>query len=110
MTPEIDITAFAAAHAERATVIDVREPYEYVMGHVAGARLMPMTQVPAHLAELPRGERLYVICQSGHRSHTVATWLRNAGLDAVSVAAGTAGWLRAGHPVVRGMQADESAA
>jgi rhodanese-related sulfurtransferase len=110
LTLEIDISEFAAAHLEGAAVIDVREPYEYVTGHVAGARLIPMGQVPAHLGELPRDERLYVICQSGNRSYTVAAWLCNAGFDAVSVAAGTAGWLRAGHPVIRGMQADESVA
>ena len=39
---EVDLEAFAAAHADGATVIDVREPGEYVGGHVPGAVLMPM--------------------------------------------------------------------
>lgn len=110
MVPEIDIAAFAAAHADGAFVIDVREPYEYVSGHVPGALLVPMARVHASIGELPRAERVYVICQSGNRSYTAAGWLRSAGIDAVSVAAGTGGWLRQGRPVVVGPRADNSAA
>ena len=42
---EIDRPAFAAAHADGALVIDVREPMEYLAGHVPGARLIPMGQL-----------------------------------------------------------------
>jgi hypothetical protein len=48
---EVDLPAFAAAHAGGATVIDVREPYEYTAGHVPGARLVPMEQLPRHADE-----------------------------------------------------------
>ena len=34
---EVDLTVFAAAHRDGAVVIDVREPDEYVAGHVPGA-------------------------------------------------------------------------
>lgn len=110
MVPEIEVAAFATAHADGALVIDVREPYEYLTGHVPGARLVPMARVHASISELPRTERVYVICQSGNRSYTAAGWLRTAGIDAVSVATGTGGWLRQGHAVVVGPRADESAA
>jgi Rhodanese-like domain len=33
----------AAAHAGGAVMIDVREPYEYLAGHVPGAQSVPMT-------------------------------------------------------------------
>lgn len=110
MVPEVDPAAFAAAHADGAFVIDVREPYEYIAGHVPGAVLVPMAFVHGRLADLPRERRVYVICATGNRSLAAAQWMRTAGVDAVSVAAGTLGWLRLGKPVVTGHEPDESVA
>jgi rhodanese-related sulfurtransferase len=110
VVPEIDLPAFAAAQADGAFVLDVREPFEYVAGHVPGAVLLPMAYVRAQLGELPKGGRIYVICASGNRSLTAAGWLRAAGIDAVSVAGGTGGWTSQGRPVVRGRHADQSVA
>ncbi len=87
-----------------ATVVDVREPGEYVRGHVPGATLVPLAQLPARLAEVERSDRVYVVCASGNRSQVGADVLRAAGYDAVSVAGGTSGWQRGGHPVVAGQQ------
>jgi rhodanese-related sulfurtransferase len=36
-----------------ALVVDVREPSEYLAGHVPGAKLLPLAAVPARLGELP---------------------------------------------------------
>ena len=102
MVKEVDVHTFAAAHADGALVIDVREPHEYVSGHVPGARLMPLDAVPQQGEELPAGQPVYVICASGNRSRTAASWLARLGVDARSVAGGTSGWLSAGFPVVRG--------
>jgi len=99
---EVDLTSFAGAHSTGAVVIDVREPGEYAAGHVPGARLMPLGYLPDRLPELPRGERVYVICASGNRSKAAADFLARAGIDAVSVAGGTVGWTRAGRSVVLG--------
>ncbi len=104
MVPEVDLSTFAAAHADGALVIDVREPYEYVSGHVPGARLLPLARLPQHAAELPAGEPVYVICASGNRSWTAAQFLVGRGLDARSVAGGTGDWTARGLPVVRGAQ------
>jgi len=98
VTPE----EFAAAHADGSFVVDVREPGEYVGGHVPGAVLVPMSQLAARLSELPRGVPVYVICASGNRSKSMTSLLERAGFDAFSVAGGTKAWARAGHPVVRG--------
>ena len=102
MVPEIDPQAFVEAHAADPLVVDVREPAEYVAGHVPGARLVPMSQVHASLGQFPTGEPVYVICASGNRSLTAADWLRSAGVEAISVAGGTGAWARSGRPVVRG--------
>jgi rhodanese-related sulfurtransferase len=102
---EVDQTAFAAAHRDGAIVIDVREPFEYAAGHVPGAVLMPLRQLPARAAEVPRGVPVYVVCASGNRSLSAAEYLAASGVDARSVAGGTGAWLRAGRPVVRGTRA-----
>jgi rhodanese-related sulfurtransferase len=102
---EVDQAVFAAAHRDGAVVIDVREPYEYVTGHVPGAALVPMGQLPARVADLPRTVPVYLICVSGNRSLATADYLARAGVDAWSVAGGTGAWVRAGRPVVRGSRA-----
>jgi rhodanese-related sulfurtransferase len=102
---EVDLTAFAAAHRDGAPVIDVREPFEYAAGHVPGATLVPLGQLPAYTADLPRDVPVYVICASGNRSLAAADYLTRGGIDAWSVAGGTGAWVRAGHPVVCGPRA-----
>lgn len=100
-TPEIDIAQLASS-GDRATVVDVREPAEYVAGHVPGAALVPMGQLPARLEELDRTRPVYVVCASGNRSAAMTDFLIAKGYDAYSVAGGTAAWARAGRPVETG--------
>lgn len=105
MTRTVDITFLKARHADGAVVLDVREPVEYLGGHVPGAILAPMSRITASLAGVPRDETVFVICQSGNRSRSMADLLTALGYDAVSVDGGTAGWMAAGLPVVRGPKA-----
>lgn len=110
MVREVDLSTFAAARADGALVLDVREPEEYVGGHVPGAQLAPLSTLGTRVGELPRHATVYVICASGNRSTTAAEQLCAAGVDAVSVAGGTSAWIRQGRPVLLGLRADESAA
>jgi len=102
---EIDVHQLHAARAEGAEIIDVREPAEYVAGHVPGARLVPMSQLGARVQEIPRDRRVYVVCASGNRSGAMTDLLRARGVDAVNVAGGTKAWRAAGLPVVAGPHA-----
>ncbi|MFI5488594.1 rhodanese-like domain-containing protein [Micromonospora echinaurantiaca] len=102
---EVNLADFAAAHAAGAVVVDVREPFEYVEGHVPGARSVPLAQLPAAVGDLPRSRPVYVICASGNRSLTAAQFLARAGIDARSVGGGTGGWIRSGRPVATGADA-----
>ncbi len=99
---EVDVDRFADAAAEGAVVIDVRQPEEYVNGHVAGAELIPLGDVVARLDEIPADQPVYVICQSGGRSLKAVQFLRAQGYDATSVAGGTKAWVESGRDVVRG--------
>lgn len=87
------------------TLVDVREPAEYVEAHVPGAQLRPLAQLPDRASDLPADEPVYVICRSGNRSKAGVSLLEARGLDAVNVLGGTDGWIAAGKPVVTGPHA-----
>ena len=101
---DVDLAAFAAAHSDGAVVVDVREPAEYLAGHVPGAKLVPMDQLPNRLQDLPRHKPIYLVCASGTRSSAMAGLLVREGYDAYSVDGGTSAWARSGRPTVRGPQ------
>ena len=84
---------------EGATLIDVRERWEWDGGHAPQATHIPMGSLGDHLDELP--EELLVICHSGGRSLTVASALADAGLRAINVLGGMIAWEQAGGMVVR---------
>jgi rhodanese-related sulfurtransferase len=101
---DIDIETFAAASRRQgADVLDVREPMEFVRGHVPGARPLPMSQFGARLGELDRSRPVYLICASGNRSGAMTDLLRARGYDAWNVAGGTAAWVRSGRALDTGM-------
>ena len=90
----------AAAHAVgSAQVVDVREPAEFVTGHVPGAASIPMGQLVDRLTELDPTRPVFVVCQAGSRSSAMTDVLRHHGFDAHSVQGGTAAWIAGGHPV-----------
>lgn len=102
-TLEVDLETFASAHLAGAFVLDVREPAEYISGHVPRAVLIPLGSLPGGAGQLPEDQTIHVICASGNRSLTAARALAAAGYDAVSVAGGTSAWIRSGRRVALGM-------
>ena len=88
----------AALDAGDPVVVDVREPGEFAMGHVPGARLVPLQTVPSLLGQLP-DEPVYLVCAVGARSAQAAAFLAHHGVDAVNVDGGTRDWVHAGYPV-----------
>ncbi|MBT2551122.1 rhodanese-like domain-containing protein [Arthrobacter sp. ISL-65] len=83
-----------------ATILDVREDYEWVAGHAEGALHIPLDQLPGKLDDLNPDEDLYVICRTGGRSFRAAQWLVGQGYTAVNVAGGMDQWLESGKPLV----------
>ncbi len=100
---DVDIAQLESAIEDGRTVVDVREPMEFVQAHVPGARLMPMGHLTARLSELDPTGPVYVICATGNRSSAMTELLVAAGFDAFNVAGGTAAWLRSGRTVVAGL-------
>lgn len=69
---------------ERVQVIDVREPDEFARGHIPGARLIPLRQLPARLAELDPDQEYVLVCRSGNRSGVACRLMRQRGFTRAS--------------------------
>ena len=83
-------------------LLDVRQPEEYIQGHIAGAKLIPLGELGAHLKELPKNREIICVCRSGHRSRRAAQELVKAGFQAVNMTGGMINWTHQGLPVQKG--------
>lgn len=90
------------------SVLDVRGRAEWESGHLPGVENIPLGYLTDRLDEVPRGKPLVLHCQSGARSAIAASVLRARGLpNVINLTGGFADWQNAGHPVERGVAADE---
>jgi rhodanese-related sulfurtransferase len=93
----------AMAPATRPRLIDVREPGEFVAGHVPGAVNVPLATVSAWSASQSPEAPLLVICRSGRRSAMASQTLVDKGFTRITnVDGGTAAWIQQGYPVETG--------
>jgi rhodanese-related sulfurtransferase len=72
-------------------VIDVRGPDEFdgPLGHIDGARNIPLAELPAHASELAAARRpLVMVCLTDKRSSQAAADLLGIGLDKIAVLRG----------------------
>jgi rhodanese-related sulfurtransferase len=99
---EIDVTELAVRHGDGVVIIDVRQEREFVEARVPGAQLLPLSDLPDLLHELPTSETVYVICRTGARSRAACEFLNEQGYEAVNVAGGTLAWMEAGYEVHSG--------
>lgn len=99
MRRELDPLAADDAARAGALLLDVREPEEFAAGHAPGAIELPLGQLEARLAEVPRSATIVCVCRSGGRSGTAADALEGAGYDARNLAGGMIAWAAEGLPV-----------
>ena len=86
-------------------VIDVREPDEYIgpLGHIRGAKLIPLGQLSQRTNELSRDRPLVMVCRSGARSGRATLLLQQAGFKQVAnLNGGMLRWRAEGHAVDSG--------
>ena len=91
-------------HGDEPLMIDVREANEFTgpLGHIAGARNIPLGDLPACLAELEplKPRPLTLVCRTHQRSLTAARLLRQSGFTDVWVLrGGMAQWNREGFAI-----------
>jgi rhodanese-related sulfurtransferase len=65
-------------------LLDVREPDEFALCHIEGAKFIPLLDVPAHISDLNPAEEIVVCCHTGNRSLDVVRFLRRRGFQHVS--------------------------
>ncbi len=83
-------------------IVDVREADEFSgpLGHIGGARLIPLDQLLARAAELKDGMPIVTVCRSGARSAQAAVLLQKAGVrDVANLAGGMLRWSAGSLPV-----------
>lgn len=96
------VQALVAQHP-KPYLLDVRTPAEYKQGHIQGAELIPLEDLDAKIARLPKGREIICVCASGSRSVAAARRLSTQGYKASNMKGGMSRWVRAGLPVKSGM-------
>ena len=66
------------------TLVDVREPHEWEIGKLEGAKLIPLGSLLERLDELNQDEQIVVYCRSGARSGRAMHMLRGSGFPRVT--------------------------
>ncbi|HWJ29784.1 MAG TPA: rhodanese-like domain-containing protein, partial [Flavisolibacter sp.] len=60
-------------------ILDVRKESEYVLGHLAGSRNLPLDQINEAIHSLNKEQRYYVYCAGGYRSMIFISILKARG-------------------------------
>jgi molybdopterin/thiamine biosynthesis adenylyltransferase/rhodanese-related sulfurtransferase len=76
------------ASAAPPLLLDVRGRLEYQRRHLPGALLLPLPELAARVAEVPRTRPVVVYCQSGVRSAQAVVQLQSLGYDNVLTLSG----------------------
>ncbi len=74
-------------------VVDVRRPMEWQAGHIAGARHLPLNDLPARGTDIEKSRPIALICAGGYRSSIATSVLERQGFTRLSnVVGGMAAW------------------
>ena len=84
LAPEEREAVLAELRGGRCTLVDVRPASEYRAGHLPGARSIPLEELPARLADLPRSRPVIAYCRGPycHLAVDAVALLRAAGFRA----------------------------
>lgn len=98
----------AAVAEQKAVLVDVREADEWRKGHVAGARLVPLSSLERGVdadqlaRSIPKGTVIYTYCMVGGRSVASARFFRSLGYDVRPLKPGYPELVRYGFPAATG--------
>ncbi|HEX4897760.1 MAG TPA: rhodanese-like domain-containing protein [Candidatus Limnocylindrales bacterium] len=103
MASTVSVADAAVLRDDGAIIIDVREPDEWAAGHIPGAILIPLGELPSRIGDVPPNRPIVVVCRSGNRSAQGRDILIGAGFPAVtSLDGGMNDWAGAGLPIETG--------
>jgi len=80
-------------------LVDVREPYEWDAGRIAGARHVELERLASEAESLDRDRPVLFYCRLGARSGMAANAFRRAGYNAYSLNGGLTAWHERGLPL-----------
>lgn len=95
----VNVAGALALVGAGALLVDVREDDEWVAGHAAAARHIPLASVPDHVEDLPRDRVIVCVCRSGGRSARAGQFLSELGFATANLEGGMTAWFAAGAPV-----------
>ena len=87
---------------EKAVVIDICEPAEFAVGHVTGAKNIPLGDLEARLPSMVKNKALplILVCASGARSSRAVATAKKLGYEqAQSLSGGLKAWKDANLPI-----------
>lgn len=73
-------------------IIDVREVDEYKLGHLPGAKLLPLDQLDIRKNEIDSNKEVIVYCLSGGRSEIASKYLSHQGFKVKNMVGGINSW------------------
>ena len=82
----------AAHKLDEYNLIDVRQPEEYAEGHIPGATLIPLGELPDRIDEIDRSKLTLVYCRSGGRAGNGTALLTQAGFEQAHNIGGLPEW------------------
>lgn len=91
--------------ASSVQIVDVRELPEFTgpLGHIAGARLIPLSELQTRAGEIERDRPIVTVCRAGSRSAQAFHLLRHSGFQNVAnLSGGMLRWRAEGFPVEGG--------
>lgn len=93
----VDISAedFAKVDFSRATLVDLRDDAQRLLGEIEGSVNVPLKDIGTGLADLPRDRPVYVYCNTGDFSAEIADLLVERGYEAYNVVGGFKAYQRA---------------
>jgi rhodanese-related sulfurtransferase len=82
-----------------AQLVDIREPYEWEAGRIAGAVHIELERLPGRAGEIDKDKPVIFQCRVGRRSAFAVEAFRNGGYDAYNLTGGIQAWADAGLPL-----------
>ena len=90
-----------AERLDEVQVVDCREPYEWVAGHIDGSIFLPLNAILAgSISELDPAKTTVVVCRSGNRSELASLMLQARGFTSHNLEGGLEEWASEGRPLV----------
>jgi rhodanese-related sulfurtransferase len=82
-----------------AQLVDVREPYEWDAGRIAGAKHIELEHLAGRAGEIDKEKKVVFQCRVGRRSAMATEAFAASGYDAYNLAGGITAWVEAGLPI-----------